>query len=143
MSAEDLPAVTTNLYCKHVLLSPVSLRTYLTRCAVFQTVGGAFTVFSSQAAFINLALERLRTSEPDVDAARLITTGASELRRVLTPEELPGVLVAYMHGLKAVFAVSVAFCGIAFLTTLVIPWGQLQTHAKNAEKDDVPTADFA
>ncbi|OTB08788.1 hypothetical protein M426DRAFT_262226 [Hypoxylon sp. CI-4A] len=117
VEAEDLPAITANLY-------------------FFQTVGGAFTVSSAQAAFINQAIERLRTSTPDVDAARLIATGASELRNAFTPEELPGVLIAYMHGLKAVFAVSIAFCGLALLTTLVIPWGRLKTH-KDGEKDNV------
>ncbi|KAI0172762.1 MFS gliotoxin efflux transporter glia [Hypoxylon sp. FL1284] len=124
VTAEDLPAVTANLY-------------------FFQTVGGAFTVSSAQAAFINQALDRLRTSAPDVDAARLIAAGASELRRVFTPEELPGVLVAYMQGLKAVFAVSIAFCGIAFFNTLIIPWGRLETHRKKPVKVDEPAADSA
>ncbi|KAI1163289.1 MFS gliotoxin efflux transporter glia [Nemania serpens] len=114
---EDLPAVTANLY-------------------FFQTVGGAFTVSSAQAAFINQAILKLRTSAPDVDAARLIATGASELRREFSPSELPGVIVAYMHGLKAVFAVSIGFIGVAFLATLVIPWSRLPTHAEEPEKKE-------
>lgn len=112
---EDLPAVTANLY-------------------FFQTVGGAFTVSSGQAAFINQALAKLRTSAPGVDAAKLIATGASELRQVFTAEELPGVLVAYMHGLKAAFATSIGFCGIAFLVTFLVPWSRLPTHVEDAEK---------
>lgn len=103
---------------------------------VFQTVGGAFTVSSAQAAFINQAILKLRTSAPDVDAARLIATGASELRREFSPSELPGVIVAYMHGLKAVFAVSIGFIGVAFLATLVIPWSRLPTHAEEPEKKE-------
>ncbi|KAI1139995.1 MFS gliotoxin efflux transporter glia [Hypoxylon sp. FL0543] len=121
VDAEDLAAVTANLY-------------------FFQTVGSAFTVSTAQAAFINQAIKRLRTSAPDVDAGRLIATGASELRKAFTPEEFPGVLIAYMHGLKAAFAVSIVFCGIALLTTLVIPWGRLKTHKDGGKGGAVPTA---
>ncbi|KAJ8127255.1 hypothetical protein O1611_g6382 [Lasiodiplodia mahajangana] len=119
VDAEDLPAVTANLY-------------------FFQTVGGAFTVSSAQAAFINQALNKLHTSAPGVDGARLIATGASELRAKFTSSELPGVIVAYIHGLKAVFAVSIGFIGIAFLTTLVIPWARLPSHGPDSEKKDLP-----
>lgn len=90
---------------------------------------------SAQAAFINQAIDKLQTSAPGVDKTQLIDTGASALRKVFTAEELPGVLIAYMHGLKAVFAVSIAFCGIAFLTTLAIPWERLATHEPEAEND--------
>ncbi|KAI1824145.1 MFS gliotoxin efflux transporter glia [Xylaria intraflava] len=121
VDAEDLPAVTANLY-------------------FFQTVGGAFTVSSGQAAFINQAINQLRTSAPGVDPARLISTGASELRTKFTSSELPGVIVAYMHGLKAVFAVSIGFLGIAFLTTLVIPWKILPTHTSDGDKKTQPIA---
>lgn len=148
VDAEDLPAVTANLYCEYTTPWDLGKTDFPGRadgiCAVFQTVGGAFTVSSAQAAFINQAIIRLRTSAPDVDAARLIATGASEIRKAFTPEELPGVLVAYMHGLKAAFAVSIAFCGIAFLVTLVVPWSRLPTHAPDAEKgEDAPATESA
>lgn len=78
-------------------------------------------------------LAKLRETAPTVDGARLIATGASELWTAFSREELPGIIAAYMHGLKAVFAVSIGFSGIAFLSTLFIPWGKLPTHkAKEA-----------
>lgn len=58
-------------------------------------------------------------------------TGASELHNVFPPDVLAGVLEAYMDGLKAAFAVSLAFCGIAFLCTLAIPLRKLPTHTSN------------
>jgi ABC-type uncharacterized transport system YnjBCD permease subunit len=70
----------------------------------------------------------------------VIATGASELRGVFSSEELPGVIIAYMHGLKATFAVSIAFCALAFLTTLIIPWRRLPTHTTEAKKEAAPTA---
>jgi hypothetical protein len=113
----------------------------LTSVTVFQTVGGAFTVSSAQAAFINQAISKLRTSAPEVDAMKLITTGASDLRTVFTPEEIPGVLIAYMHGLKSAFAVSVAFCGLAFISTFFIPWGKLRTHSEDSAGADSPKSE--
>ncbi|PLB50987.1 MFS gliotoxin efflux transporter glia [Aspergillus steynii IBT 23096] len=107
---EDLPAVTACLY-------------------FFQTVGGAFTISSGQAAFVNQILVKLASSAPGVPGQKVISAGASELRNVFSPEELPGVLVAYMHGLKATFALSIAFCGIALISTLFVPWKRLATHA--------------
>ncbi len=59
----------------------------------------------------------------------VILTGASELHNVLPSDALPGVLQAYMVGIKAAFAVSVAFSGVAFLSTLAIPISKLPTHA--------------
>jgi hypothetical protein len=110
---------------------------------VFQTVGGAFTVSSAQAAFINRALDNLRITAPEIDPSKLITTGASELRKVFTETEIPVVIGAYMQGLKAAFAVSIAFCGLALIATLFVPWEQLATHRPairtDAEKQDEAT----
>ena len=55
-------------------------------------------------------------------------TGASDLHTVFSPEVLPGVLQAYMVGLKATFAVAVAFSGVAVVSCLAIPYGKLPTH---------------
>ena len=51
----------------------------------------------------------------------MLKAGAFELQNVFPPEVLPGVLRAYMVGIKAAFAVAVAFCGMAFLSTLAMP----------------------
>lgn len=103
---------------------------------VFQTVGGAFTVSAAQAAFINQMLAKLAMSASDVDPSRLIAVGASELRSAFKPEQLPEIIAAYMQGLKAVFAVSIGLCVIAFLTTLIIPWSTLPTHVSDAAKGE-------
>ena len=41
---------------------------------------------------------------------------------------LPGVLQAYMAGIKAAFAVAVGFSGAAFIAAWFIPWKKLPTH---------------
>jgi hypothetical protein len=59
----------------------------------------------------------------------VLLTGASELHNVFPSDVLPGVLEAYMVGLKAAFAVAVAFSGVAFLCSLTIPMKKLPSHA--------------
>jgi hypothetical protein len=66
---------------------------------------------------------------PGVNPSLVLLTGASQLRSVFPPDVIPGVLEAYMVGLKAAFAVAVALCGVASLCTLAIPMRKLPSHA--------------
>jgi hypothetical protein len=100
----------------------------LTIALVFQTIGGAFSTSSGQAAFVNRLLHELPRTAPRVNPGLVILTGASELHNVFPPDVLPGVLQAYMAGIKAAFAVGVGFSGAAFISAWFIPWGKLPTH---------------
>ncbi|KAJ5493866.1 Major facilitator superfamily domain general substrate transporter [Penicillium fimorum] len=119
VGAEDISAVTANLY-------------------FFQTVGGAFTTASGQAAFINQLLAHLPISAPQVDPELVSSTGAAQLREVFGPDDLPGILVAYMQGLKTAFAVATALAGCAFLSTFIIPWSKLPTHTPQKGDEEMP-----
>ncbi|RFU35724.1 hypothetical protein B7463_g572, partial [Scytalidium lignicola] len=107
---EDLAATTANLL-------------------FFQTIGGAFSTSAGQSAFVNRLLATLPKTAPGVNPGLVLLTGASELHNVFPPDVLPGVLEAYMVGLKAAFAVAVAFSGVAFLCSLAIPTQKLPSHA--------------
>ncbi|CAG9948466.1 unnamed protein product, partial [Clonostachys rosea f. rosea IK726] len=106
---EDLSAVTSNLL-------------------FFQTVGGAFSTSIGQSVFVNRLLLALAESAPGVDPNLVLFTGASDLQHVFSEGVLPGVLKAYMVGLKGSFAVAIAFCGCAFLISLAIPMKKLPSH---------------
>lgn len=67
---------------------------------------------------------------PSVSPGLLLVTGASDLARVFPPEVLPGVIKSYMVGLKAAFAIGIAFSGTAFLISLAIPTKKLPSHVK-------------
>ncbi|KOS18116.1 putative HC-toxin efflux carrier [Escovopsis weberi] len=115
-------------------VGPEDLAFVVANVYFFQTLGGAFRTGAGQAAFVNQLLAKLPSTAPGVDPALVIATGAVELRNVFSPEELPGILVAYMHGLKAVFAVGIGMAGAACLCTAFIPWSRLPTHAPPADK---------
>ncbi|KAI8630637.1 putative efflux pump antibiotic resistance protein [Xylariaceae sp. FL1651] len=108
---EDIAAVTANLL-------------------FFQTIGGAFSNSAGQSAFLNRLIAVLPETAPGVDPSVVIRTGASDIHNVFPPDVLPGVLQAYIAGLKAAFAVAIAFAGIAFLCSLAVPMRKLPTHTK-------------
>lgn len=96
----------------------------------FQTVGGAFMVSAAQAALVNVLVKVLPHSAPGVDPATVVFTGATELRKVFSADQVPGVLVAYMRGLKISFAIGLASTGVAFIIiTLFQRWNRLNTAA--------------
>ncbi len=96
----------------------------------FQTVGGAFMVSAAQAAFVNVLVKNLASWAPGVDPASVVSTGATDLRNVFSAEQVPGILVAYMSGLKIAFAIGLASTGVAFIIiTLFQKWNRLNTAA--------------
>ena len=84
-----------------------------------QTVGGAFMVSAAQSAFVNVLLKTLIHSAPHVNPASVVVTGATDLRKAFTPEQLPGVLEAYMRGLKISFAIGLASAGVALVVNVL------------------------
>jgi hypothetical protein len=57
---------------------------------------------------------------------------------VFSPDDLPGILIAYMQGLKTTFAVATALSGFAFLSTFIIPWSKLPTHTPDKDDKNAP-----
>ena len=101
--------------------------------SVYQTIGGAFSTSAGQSGFINQLLKELPKTAPSVDPLLVIGTGATDLRKVFPPDVLPGILEAYMVGIKAAFAVALAFSGMAFLFSLFVPAKKLASHTNPAD----------
>lgn len=96
----------------------------------FQTVGGAFMVSAAQAAFVNVLIKVLPCSAPGLNPLAVVSTGATELRRVFPADQVPEILVAYMSGLKISFAISLASTGVAFIIITVFQrYNRLSTAA--------------
>ncbi|KAK0636149.1 major facilitator superfamily-domain-containing protein [Bombardia bombarda] len=95
----------------------------------FQTVGGAFLVSAAQSAFINRLLTVAATTAPDVDPMLIIGTGATQIRAVFTPEQVPGILVAYMAGIKVALAICVGAVGFSFVMGLFSNFRRLNKEA--------------
>jgi MFS transporter, DHA2 family, glioxin efflux transporter len=100
----------------------------------FQSIAGSFFVQAAQAAFGNKLVHRLHTTAPDVNPSLVVATGATDLSSVFSPEQLPGILVAYMAGLKDTFALAIAAAGMA--TVVCIFLGLKNIKQKPAPADD-------
>ncbi|KZL83270.1 major facilitator superfamily transporter [Colletotrichum incanum] len=93
----------------------------------FQTVGGAFYVAAAQSGFLITILKKVAENVPSVDPALVAITGATQLRSAFPAEAVPGVIQAYMDGLKIAFALAVAGAGVSFLVSLGSRWSKLNT----------------
>lgn len=78
-------------------------------------------------------LAALPSKAPGIEPSLVLQTGAAELNQVFPADVLPGILEAYMIGLKAAFWVALAFCGVAFLCSFLIPMGKLPSHESKPE----------
>ncbi|KAL8905377.1 MAG: hypothetical protein Q9171_006688 [Xanthocarpia ochracea] len=99
----------------------------------FQIIGGSFAVSAAQAAFVNTLIRRLPVTAPGVQPGAVLRAGATELRKTFPPEQIGGILEAYVSGLRVVFALSTALIGVSFLCSLMPRWEKLKP-ARTLEK---------
>ncbi|KAM3502074.1 hypothetical protein MY10362_005101 [Beauveria mimosiformis] len=96
----------------------------------FQMTGGAVCISAGQSAFINRLLYYLKSIAPGIDAARIVTIGASDLRSQVSSSDIDFVLQAYLGALKDTFALGVGFAGCAFLASWIAPIRNLANGSK-------------
>ncbi|KAL2104633.1 hypothetical protein VUR80DRAFT_9997 [Thermomyces stellatus] len=107
-------------------VAPADLAPSTATVMFFQTVGGAFYLAAAQSAFLNEMVKRLVVTAPTVDPRAVVATGASELRKF--PEDvLPGILQAYMWGIKIAIALAIVGAGVSFFASLASRWKKLNT----------------
>lgn len=58
----------------------------------------------------------------------MVSTGASELRKVFTSDQMSAILPAYMSGLKVAYAISIAAAGIAFCLSPFNSFKKIDAH---------------
>lgn len=87
---------------------------------VSETIAGAILLSAAQCAFVNQMLKSLATTAPDVDPAKVIATGVSEIRDVFPAEQVHGILLAYVDGLQIPFAIATATAGSACILACIV-----------------------
>ena len=93
---------------------------------VAQTIGGAFFVSAGEVAFTNILLHNLPFTAPTVDPQKVAATGVTELRKVFSADVIPGIINAYMDGLKVAYAIAIAAAGISVLISFASKWRNLK-----------------
>lgn len=94
----------------------------------FQTIGGSLWVSAAQAGFANRLIASLPSVAPNVNPALVLATGATELRNVFTPQQVSGILIAYMDGLRIPFAVVIACACTTCLLSIAPRWEKINAR---------------
>lgn len=95
----------------------------------FQTIGGSFFVSAGQTAFANKLLKEIPIKAPNVNPHLVLATGATQLRQVFDAADIPGILAAYMDGLKVTFALTIAVVGISAIIAFFPRWESIKGKA--------------
>ncbi|KAI0201520.1 major facilitator superfamily domain-containing protein [Astrocystis sublimbata] len=88
-------------------------------------VGSGLLINAAQSAFVNRIIVTLPTSAPGVNPSLVISTGTLQLRSVFSEEQIPGILMAYMAGIKTAFAIALAACGLSVFVSVLGQWKRL------------------
>lgn len=105
-----------------VVLSTKDMPTGNAIAIFFNSLGGAIAISIAQNIFTNGLTTNLPKDAPGVDPQIVIGAGAAYLRNVISPEKLPGVLLAYMAGLKQAFVISIACGAIGTICACFVEW---------------------
>jgi hypothetical protein len=84
----------------------------------------------AQSIFNNRLITSLPLVAPEVDIRQVLAAGATGLHDAFKPEQLSGVLQAYMLGLKAAWVWSIVLGGMAFICSFFVEWRSI------AQKND-------
>lgn len=117
----QVPATVAQSVVKPDDLAPVSAMVLF-----FQTIGGSIWVSAAQAGFANKLLKSLPVAAPGVNPGLVLATGATELREVFTPQQVPGILVAYMDGLRTPFTIIIACACVMCVLSVAPRWEKIK-----------------
>jgi MFS transporter, DHA2 family, glioxin efflux transporter len=92
---------------------------------VFQMLGGTLALSAAQCAFDNRLISALASTAPGIDPSLVLATGATEIRSAFSADEVPGIVMAYIDGLRVVWAIAVSLGGCAFVVCFFGSWKRL------------------
>ncbi|OQO07556.1 hypothetical protein B0A48_07253 [Cryoendolithus antarcticus] len=94
-----------------------------TAIAMFsQTLGGALFISVAQNVFTNSLLKNVIAAAPGLDTAKILSTGATNLKNAVPVELLPAVQMAYNNALRDTFYVGVATAVASILGAVLFEW---------------------
>ncbi|OQO09092.1 hypothetical protein B0A48_05983 [Cryoendolithus antarcticus] len=94
-----------------------------TAIAMFsQTLGGALFISVAQNVFTNSLLKNVIAAAPSLDTAKILSTGATNLKNAVPIELLPAVQMAYNNALRDTFYVGVATAVASILGAVMFEW---------------------
>lgn len=81
--------------------------------------------------FTNYIITTLATNDSSLSAAKVIATGATEIRNVFSADQITGVLNSYLNGLHAAFALTIVAAGLATIAGFFSEWRTIKVNSGN------------
>ncbi|KAI1815245.1 MFS general substrate transporter [Poronia punctata] len=100
-----------------------------------QTLASAIFLPVAQTVFQNQLVKNLADKKLNTDVSSVLNIGATALRNIVSPEELPLVLEAYNDAIIKTFYVGVAANALSLIGPLVMDWLSLKKPPPEPEKD--------
>lgn len=91
-----------------------------------QTIGGAFFVSAGEVAFANVLVAKLPFRAPGIDPSSVVSAGVTQIRSLFDAASVPGIILAYMDGLKITYAIAIAAAGISVILGSLSKWENLK-----------------
>lgn len=99
-----------------------------------QTLGGAVCLVIAQNIFQNRLVANFHTYDPNLDANKIISGGALEIRNIVSESALPEALFAYNKSIMQTFYLAVALGSISIFGAVFIEWKSVK---RGEQKDAV------
>ena len=107
-------------------VGPADLSSVTAMILFCQTIGGAFFVSAGQTALTNVLITKLSVYVPGLDPSVVVSTGVTQIRASFAPDEVAGIILSYMDGLKVSYAIAIAAAGVATLISGLCKWTNLK-----------------
>lgn len=99
-----------------------------------QTIGAAVCLVIAQNIFQNRLIANFHKYDPELDANKIISGGALEIRNIVSKSALPEALFAYNKSIMQTFYLAVALSAISICGAIFIEWKSVK---KREPKDTV------
>jgi len=119
-------AIQVPIIAAQATVKPVDLSSVTAMVLFCQTIGGAFFVSAGNVAFSNILLGHVNRYVPNIDPASVVVVGVTEIRKTFPADIVPGIVQAYMDGLRVDYAIAIASSGIAVLISCLSRWKNLK-----------------
>jgi hypothetical protein len=73
-------------------------------------------------------IRTLAKTAPSVNPQVVIGTGATQIRHAFTASEIPGIVLAYMAGVKVTFILTVCLSATSVVVAAFVPWKKLTSE---------------
>ena len=101
--------------------------------SVLQLLGGALAIPAAQSGFVNRMALTLARTAPGINPLQVIGTGATQIRTAFPAEAVPGIIEAYMDGIKIAFIVVTSLSALACVFSFCMDFRPLPANREGKE----------